>query len=98
MGLGKKFTPRGLRRTFNDLARAAQVHDVVTRSISGHLTSRMQEHYSTANRAEQRESIARVIQLTSRRPSMNAAATGASGGAPGGAPNPQSGAPNEKAG
>jgi len=94
VGLGKKFTQRGLRRTFNDLARAAQVHDVVTRSISGHLTERMQVHYSTAHGSEQRDGIARVIELASRRP----ASTSEAGGAPGGAPNAGGGAPNEKAG
>jgi hypothetical protein len=96
--VGKKFTQRGLRRTFNDLARAAQVHDVVTRSISGHLTERMQEHYSTANRSEQRDGIARVIELASRRPTPPAASPEASSGAPGGAPSASSGAANEKAG
>jgi hypothetical protein len=40
---------RALRRTFNDRARAAQVNDLVTRSISGHLTEKMQTHYSTVN-------------------------------------------------
>jgi len=98
VGLGKKFTQRGLRRTFNDLARAAQVHDVVTRSISGHLTVSMQEHYSTANRNEQREGIARVIELASRRGVPAEAAASASGGAPGGAAAPAGGAPNEKTG
>ena len=34
-----------MRRTFNDLARAAHVGDLVTRSISGHATPRMQAHY-----------------------------------------------------
>src|SRR5262245_32825278 len=29
-------TPRAMRRTFQDLARAAEVQDIVTRSISGH--------------------------------------------------------------
>ena len=38
MDLGKQFTQRGLRRTFNDLARAARVDSLVTRSISGHVT------------------------------------------------------------
>ncbi len=61
--LGKAFTQRGLRRTFNDLARAARVESIITRSISGHLTERMQHHYSTVNTAEQREGIARVIRL-----------------------------------
>jgi integrase len=50
--LGKQITQRALRRTFNDLARAAQVNDLVTRSISGHLTESMQHHYSTVNGEE----------------------------------------------
>ncbi len=37
LGITKHLTQRALRRTFNDLSRAAQVNDV-TRSISGHLT------------------------------------------------------------
>jgi site-specific recombinase XerC len=61
--LGKQVTQRALRRTFNDLARAAQVSDLVTRSISGHLTERMQQHYSTVNAAEQRDALAKVIRL-----------------------------------
>ena len=60
---GKAFTQRGLRRTFNDLARAARVESIITRSISGHLTERMQHHYSTINASEQREAIARVVSL-----------------------------------
>lgn len=47
MGLGYAFTQRGMRRTFNDLARAAEVQDLVTRSISGHLTERMQHRKSS---------------------------------------------------
>ena len=47
--LKKKNTQRALRRTFNDLARAAQVNDLVTRSISGHQTEKMQQHYSTVS-------------------------------------------------
>ena len=64
LGLTKHVTPRALRRTFNDLARAAQVQDVVTRSISGHLTEGMQRHYSTVSGDEQRRALAKVIDLT----------------------------------
>jgi hypothetical protein len=39
------------------------VKDVVTRSISGHLTQSMQEHYSTVASAEQREAMGKVIKL-----------------------------------
>jgi integrase len=69
--LGKKITQRALRRTFNDLARAAQVNDLVTRSISGHLTESMQHHYSTVNGNEQREALAKVIRLFASEPSRS---------------------------
>lgn len=65
LGSSKHITQRALRRTFNDLARAAQVNDLVTRSISGHLTERMQHHYSTVNGGEQRAALAKVISLFS---------------------------------
>jgi hypothetical protein len=67
IGLPFPLTPRAMRRTFNDLAREAQVHDVVTRSITGHKTGAMQELYSTADPAEQREAIAKVIDLVTVR-------------------------------
>jgi hypothetical protein len=38
-----------MRRTFQDLARAAEVRDIVTRSASGHSTEAMQRHYSTVS-------------------------------------------------
>lgn len=63
VGLNKKLTPRGMRRTFNDLMRIAKVEAIVTKSISGHLTDRMREHYSTVTPDEQRESIGNVVQL-----------------------------------
>lgn len=56
-------TPRAMRRTFNDLAREAGIHDVVTRSITGHATEAMQEHYSTARADEQRKAIGQVAKL-----------------------------------
>jgi integrase len=92
IGLNLHFTPHGLRRTFNDLARAANVEALVTKSISGHLTDRMREHYSTVTPVEQRESIGRVLRLV--RPEDPAAP--AASGAPGGAPTPSSGAPGKE--
>ena len=80
--LGKHISQRALRRTFNDLARAAQVSDLVTRSISGHATERMQHHYSTVNGTE----LARVLRLVDRAP------------AGGGDHHPVSGDPTKKAG
>jgi integrase len=63
IGLNKKFTARGMRRTFNDLMRLAKVEAIVTKSISGHQTDRMREHYSTVTPDEQRRSIGNVVQL-----------------------------------
>lgn len=63
IGLEMTFTPRGLRRTFNDLARVANIEALVTKSISGHLTERMREHYSTVQPGEQREGIGRLLRL-----------------------------------
>jgi hypothetical protein len=64
MGLSFKLTAKGMRRTFQDMARLAKIDGIVTRSISsGHATERMQQHYSTVQREEQRESIAQVIEL-----------------------------------
>lgn len=93
IGLKKNFTPRGMRRTFNDMCRAAKVESLVTKSISGHLTDRMKDHYSTVSPAEQRESIGRVLRLVRTNPAPNTA----SSGAPSGAPNLSSGAPTREA-
>ncbi len=64
IGLKKRITPRAMRRTFQDLARKAQMDPLVTRSISGHLTEVMQHHYSTVQDAEQREGMAKVIAIS----------------------------------
>jgi integrase len=86
IGLPMKFTPRGLRRTFNDLARAAKVETLVTKSISGHITDRMREHYSTVQPVEQRESIGRVLRLVK---GQGVSSRNEESGAPSGAPTPR---------
>lgn len=63
MGLSYALTPRAMRRTFQDLARAAQVADIVTRSVSGHATAEMQRWYSTVHPEEQRASLSRVLRV-----------------------------------
>lgn len=65
--LGYDVTPRCMRRTYQDLARAAELKDVVTRSISGHATPEMQRHYSTVSGDEQRAGIAKVIDIATGR-------------------------------
>jgi hypothetical protein len=80
IGLSKSITPRGMRRTFNDVARAAKVESLVTKSISGHLTDRMKDHYSTVSPVEQRESIGRVLRLVRSEGTVAAEGGGAAGG------------------
>ena len=70
IGLKKHITPRAMRRTFQDLARAAKVNDVVTRAISGHATETMQHHYSTVDSLEVKSGIARVIDLAGFREAL----------------------------
>lgn len=96
IGLKKKFTPRGMRRTYNDLMRIAKVENLVIKSISGHLTDRMKDHYSTVSPVEQRESIRSVLRLVHFVPSPAAAPTATSAsGATGGANDIASGATSE---
>ena len=96
--LGKAFTQSGFRRTFNDLARAANVSDLVTRSISGHLTQRMQQHYSTVNGGEQRDALVRVIRMVDPPAYPLAILPTAAGGEGGGEGSPSGGEETKKAG
>jgi hypothetical protein len=84
IGLKKGISPRGMRRTFNDVARAAKVESLVTKSISGHLTDRMKDHYSTVSPGEQRESIGRVLRLVRSDAPVASTESGAASGAEGG--------------
>jgi integrase len=84
IGLKKSISPRGMRRTFNDVARAAKVESLVTKSISGHLTDRMKDHYSTVSPGEQRESIGRVLRLVRSDAPLTSTESGAASGAEGG--------------
>jgi integrase len=63
----KTLTPRFMRRTFQDLGRAANVHDFVVKAISGHATTTMQEHYSSVSGDEVRTGLAKVIALAGLR-------------------------------
>lgn len=60
-------TPHGLRRTYNNLARQVASREVV-RSITGHTTDRMFEHYSLVGHDERAEATQRVIDLVTTAP------------------------------
>ncbi len=63
LGLAIRLTPRGMRRTFVDSARLLRLPKEVRRSISGHSTDEMEEHYSTALHEEQRTELSKVLAL-----------------------------------
>lgn len=63
--IDQRFTVHGLRRTFNDLARRAGVDAITTRSLTGHVTERMQEHYSSVQFDEQKAAVTNVVKLVS---------------------------------
>jgi hypothetical protein len=65
--LAKRITPKGMRRTFQDLARRAQVEGLVQRSICGHLTEEMTELYSSVGQDEVRAAMEKVVSLAGYR-------------------------------
>lgn len=68
IGFTRRFTVHGLRRTFNDLARRAGADGIVIRSLTGHVTEKMREHYSTVALDEKRQTAADVVQLVGASP------------------------------
>jgi len=82
-----RFTVHGLRYTFTDLVRRANVDAVVRRALTGHVTEEMQRRYSTVGLDEKRAAIAGVIRLVppSKR---DAAVCDGAGGTGGGTKDP----------
>jgi len=67
MGLKKKITARGMRRTFQDLAREANIDSIVQRSICGHATPEMSQLYSTVGQKEIQRAVGKVISISGYR-------------------------------
>jgi integrase len=83
-GVRKRVTTHGLRRTFNNLSRQLN-GEIVTRSMTGHVTEAMTEHYSHVGREEKLAAMGRIAQLV-------ALAEPPSGGSSGGSTSPTSSA------
>jgi integrase len=64
--IAERFTVHGLRRTFNDLSRRAGVDAVITKSLTGHVTEKMREVYSTVGLDEKRAAVANVHRLVAK--------------------------------
>ncbi len=67
LSLGKRVTPKAMRRTFQDLARVAAVDGLVQRSICGHLSEEMTERYSSVAQAEVEAALGKVVSLAGYR-------------------------------
>ncbi len=83
--ISKRVTPHGLRRTFNNLARQV-AGDIVTRSITGHVTAAMTEHYSHVGLGEKLKAANNIVRLVPGLAKSHAAP--ASGGSSGGSKDP----------
>ena len=73
-GIAKHLSAKFMRRTFQDLGRAAELHDLVVREISGHSTRQMQYHYSSVAATEVRDGLARVVTLAGFRTALGVGA------------------------
>jgi len=65
--LRKRITPRAMRRTFQDLARNADIETIVRQKICGHATQEMSELYSTVPQREIQAAVGAVISLAKYR-------------------------------
>jgi integrase len=63
INLGRKVTSHDARRTFNTLARQAQVPDRVIQAIVGHHSDAMTERYDRVEVRERRQAIGKVIEF-----------------------------------
>jgi len=79
-GITKRFTLHGLRYTFTDLVRLANVDAVVRRALTGHVTEEMQRHYSTVGMNEKRAAVAGVLKLVPIAEPTSSSKSGTKGG------------------
>ena len=59
-----RVTTHGLRRTFNNEVRR-EAGEIVARSITGHVTQAMTEHYSHVDRAEKLAAVSSIARRMS---------------------------------
>jgi hypothetical protein len=63
-GVGKRLTTHGLWRTFNNLSHQLN-GEIVTRSMTGHVTAAMTEHYSHVGADEKLAAVTRIAEVVS---------------------------------
>jgi hypothetical protein len=62
VGIEQRFSVHGFRRTFYNIARQVTSGDVV-RSLTGHSTEKMTEHYSHIEQYEKQAAVTNVVRL-----------------------------------
>jgi len=62
-GITARFTVHGMRYTFTDTLRLAEIDPIVRRELTGHHTERMQANYSTIRLDEHRHALSQVAEL-----------------------------------
>ena len=62
IGVARRFSSHGLRRTANDLLRRVATGEV-TRAITGHMTAAMTEHYSHVDAGEKKTAVEGMLRL-----------------------------------
>ena len=73
--LKKRITSRAMRRTFQDLARNADIEAIVRQKICGHATQEMSDLYSTVPQREIQAAVGAVISLAKYRELMRDSAS-----------------------
>jgi integrase len=67
LGLRKTITPKAMRRTFQDLARSADIEQIVRQKICGHATDEMTDLYSTIPQPEIERAVGKIISIAGYR-------------------------------
>lgn len=65
-GVNGRFTIHGLRRTFTDHLRLTGIDPVVRRALTGHVTEKMQDHYSSVSMGERMAAVSSVVRLVGK--------------------------------
>ena len=65
--LTKTITPKAMRRTFQDLARNADIEQIVRQKIRGHATDETSELYSTIPQPEIEQAVGKIISIAGYR-------------------------------
>ncbi len=73
IGLPFTLTPRGMRRSYQDLGRSLHIEKRVRKAICGHKTDAMSDHYETVPVAETRAAVERLVRSLSSKPRKRAA-------------------------